>query len=160
MYQQQSLRVAPGRTEPEQFDEGLAFFARRLRFSVADLDDRDRQLLADFGRGASRDGEVRYRMLTVRHLCAIAGRSNRSEDREALPELIRAEILRTARPQLCLRSTFDEETAAVGPADVAQRAFEKMPTTGTWVVVRDALMRQMAATRFALDAVLMWSAAQ
>lgn len=159
MYQLRSPRLAPGRTEPESFDEGLGLLARRLRFSVADLDDGDRQLLADFGRGASRDGEVRYRMLTVRHLCAIAGRSTRPEDRDALPELLRAEILRHAGPQLCVGTAFDEETAAVGPADVAQRAFERNPCEAAWVVCRDTLMKQHAATRMALDALLIWTAA-
>ena len=159
MYQQRSPRVAPGRTEPEQFDEGLAFLARRLRFSVAKLSDHESDLLSDYGRGASVDGEVRYRLRTFRALCEIAGRSNRPEDREALPELVRAEILRHARVQVCLRSAIDEGTAAVGPALVAQRAFERNPCKAAWSALRDALLRQHAATRLALDAVLIWTAA-
>lgn len=158
MYQQTASRLAPGRTDAERFDDGLAFIARRLRFSVQRLDARDRQLLDDFGRGASRDGEVRYRMVTLRALCAIAGRSTRADDREALPELIRAEVLRYVDAPVSIAAAFDVETSVTGPTDVEQRVFERVKDRASWIRCRDALLRQLAATRYALDAVLMWSA--
>ena len=158
-YRPTAGRPEQGRGEPEAFDEALGFIARRLRFSVTDLTEKERDLLDDYGRGASKDGEVRYRLKTLRALLAIAARSNRLEDRDALPELFRAEILRLAGAEHCLTTAFDVETATTGPADVAQREFEKAPSPGTWIIARDALMKQAAATRFAIDALLIWSAA-
>lgn len=159
MYQQRSPSPVVGRREPEPFDNGLAFIARRLRLSVPDLDPHERQLLEDYGRGASVDGEVRYRMITLRALLAIASRSTRLEDREALPELMRGEILAADPHQvMAVPTAFDLEGSVTGPANEAQRHFELKPSRATWMICRDLLIRQHAATRFALDAVLMWAA--
>src|SRR5688572_3468436 len=154
-YQRPSPSPVAGRREPEPFDEGLPFIARRLRLSVPGLDDYERELLTNFGRGASVDGEVRYRMVTLRALLAIASCSTKLEDREALPELFRAEILAKDPCRAgSVPDAFDLETSVTGPANEAQRAFERNPSRSTWQVCRDALLRQAAATRRALDAVL------
>lgn len=147
-----------GRRDPEPFDKALAMIARRLRLSVVDLDDHERRLLEDFGRGASVDGEIRYRMITLRALLTIASRSSRIEDREALPELMRAEILIAGDGHMSIATSFDLETSTTGPADVAQREFETKPSRATWILCRDALMRQLYATRLALDAVMLFTA--
>ena len=81
-----------GRTDPASFDLQIGQIARRLRVSVPMLDERERQLLDDYARGASLHGEPRFRLITFRSLLAIARRSRRVEDRDAIPELIRAEI--------------------------------------------------------------------
>lgn len=161
MYQETRLPLAGGRTfregQPALVDDAfhheLRFIARRLLFSVPRLEVAERDLLYDLGRT-----EVRYPMKTLRALLAIASRSLRLEDQEAIPELMRAEILRQSAPSLCVRAAFDIEAPVTGPANEAQRAFELQPDRTTWERCRDALQRQLAATRHALDAVLTWRA--
>lgn len=155
-YRQPSAAPASARTEPAlDFDGRLATFARGLRLSVNDLTEQESELLTDYGRGASRDGEVRYRLRTFKALIGIARRSSRPEQREALAEIIRAELLAdVASPSIA--TAFDAETPAPGQADVRQREFERNPNPTTWAACRDALMHQLAVTRRALDAVIAW----
>lgn len=148
---QSGQRDIPG---PTSFLEDVALLARRLRLSVPDLNDRERELLHDFARAAGDDAEVRYRLVTVRAFCAIAGRSTRPEDREQLPELIRAEILRDSSEQVDVAAAFDVETSVTGPADVAQRQFERDPNPTTWRRCVDTLRQQLTATHQALCSVL------
>lgn len=156
MYQGRASRLAPARTNGEpSFDEKLARITRRLRYSVTNLAADEQQLLDDYGRGASRSGEARYRLVTFRRLIAIARRSRRPEDREALPELIRDEIAEGGAP-LDVEVAFDRETPAPGAADVAQRAFEQDPNPITRERCLEALDKQLATTRDARDAVLHW----
>jgi predicted nucleic acid-binding protein len=140
------------RTDAGSFDLQLAYVARRLLLSVSGLDERERQLLNDYARGASLHGEPRFRLITFRSLLAIARRSRRTEDREAIAELVRAEINRGAPPS-SIELAFDGETGATGPCDVEQRAFEHSPNPITWARCKAALEKQLAATRAALDAV-------
>lgn len=151
-------RLAQSRTqpaEPSTFDRELALWVRRLRFSVPDLNEYELGLLEDYGRGASVDGEVRYRLLTFKALMAIASRSPRVEDRDGLPAIVRAEIERN-RPALDIATAFDLETPAPGAADVEQRAFERDMNPITWARCKQALARQLATTRAAYDAVIGW----
>lgn len=132
----------------DPFEAGLRAIARRLQQSVPDLTAREREWLHDLARE-----ECRYPMPTVRKLNRVSRRSMNAEDREAFAELIRADSLPPA--PTCVRTAFDLETAATGPADVEQRRLEQEPRDhATWTRCRDALTRQLAATRRALDAVL------
>jgi hypothetical protein len=155
-YRAPATDAAGSRTEAGPFDKAIARFAVELRLERGpDLNDYERNLLEDFGRGASVSGEIRYRMKTLRSLISIASRSRRVELRDALPELLRAEILRNA-PAVSIEKAFDVETPAPGQADPAQRAFERDPNPITHQRCKEALERQLAATRQALDAVLAW----
>lgn len=154
-YPRQAAPSATPRTNGDSFDQRLGFIARRLRFSVPHLSERETDLIEAYGRGASRDGEARYRMVTFRSLCAIARRSRRCEDREALAELIREEVRDGAAPT-SVEVAYDAETACTGPADVEQRAFEREKNPITHARCVDALTRQLATTRVALDATLAW----
>lgn len=139
---------------PQSFDCGLAGLAKRLRLSVPNLTEYERHTIEEFARGASVDGEIRYRQRTFKALMALAARSRNIADRDALPELVRAEILANVASHVCVEEAFDRETAVTGPADVEQRAFERNPNPITWARCTDALKRQMAATETALASVL------
>lgn len=151
-YQESPCGLAVARTEPASFDLQLGHIARRLRFSVPNLDGREMRLLDEYGRGASLHGEGRYRLITFRSLLAIARRSRKPEDRDALAELVRGEIHRGTAPT-SIELAFDAETGSTGPTDVEQRAYEHNPTPITWARCKAALEKQLAATRAALDAV-------
>lgn len=151
-YQRTAFESAAPRRDADSFDRDLGTIARRLRLSVHDLTDDERQLLEEYGRGASRDGEPRYRLITFRRLCAIARRSRRAEDRDALAELVHREVTDGVDPST-VEVVFDQETASTGPTDVAQRAFEHEPNPITQARCREALERQLATTRAALDVV-------
>lgn len=134
------------RKSAEAFADEVRFIARRLLFSVQDLTSDERDWLSDLARD-----EVRYPMVTVRRLCAVSRRSRTVEDREAFAELIRAESTPVdGAPSLPL--AFDLETAAPGPADVAQRAYERAPCPSTFARCRETLLRQLVSTRDALNA--------
>lgn len=128
------------------FVDGFKALARELRLSVPDLSDADKHLLKDVA-------DDRYPMVTLVRMMAIASRSLRPEHREGLAELVRAECLAPHAGAACVSSAFDLETEATGLADLAQRHFERAPCPSTWQRVRDALTRQMHATRRSLDAV-------
>ena len=135
--------------DADPFEAALRAIARRLRESVSDLTLREKEFLYDLARE-----EARYPMPTVRKICRIARRSELPEDREAFANLILAESL-PAIDSSCLRTAFDLETPAPGEADPLQRALEHNPTCReTWQRCRDALARQLAASRHALHAVL------
>lgn len=134
--------------DQDPFEAGQRAIARRLLKSVPDLTPRERDFLYDLARE-----EVRYPMPTVRKICRISRRSANAADREAFAELIRGESLPQA--EVNLREAFDHETAATGPADVAQREFERNPTCPTaWQRCKDALHQQVVRSRRALDVVL------
>lgn len=130
------------------FEEQLQSLAQRLLSSVLGLTTADKQFLRDLARD-----EARYPMRTLRRLIGLAAMSVRPEDREALAELVRAEILAQTQSAFCLATAFDHETEANGAADVAQRAYERERTRSTWEWCLSTLTRQMAATRQAIDAV-------
>lgn len=152
-YRRRASRSVTANAHRSPFDIGLANFAIRLRESVPNQTAYEHGLLEEFARGASAVGEIRYRQTTLKALIAIAARSKCPADRDALPELIRAEIL-AAGPPLCVATAFDSETAATGPADVEQRAFEQNPNPITKARVVTALRQQIAASLTALTAVL------
>jgi len=128
------------------FEAGLRAVARQLAASVPDLSEREREWLSDMARD-----EVRYHMVTVQRLCAAARRSTDLTAREAFAELIRATSM-PAKQTLPVPVAFDLETPAPGVADVAQRAYERDPNPSTLTRCRQALARQLAVTRIALDA--------
>lgn len=128
------------------FVAGFKTLAGNLRLSVADLTESEKHLLKDIA-------DDRYPMKTMLNVMAIASRSLRPEHREELAELVRAECLAPHAGAACVSSAFDLETEATGLADLAQRHFERAPCPSTWQRVREALTRQMHATRRSLDAV-------
>lgn len=137
--------IAP---EADPFEVELREVARRLRKSVPNLTPRERDFLDDLART-----EIRYPMPTVRKICRLSRRSTDPAAREGFAELIRADSL--PADALSLTAAFDLETPAPGEADPLQRALEQNPMCPTaWRRCRDALARQLVATRRALDAVL------
>jgi len=141
------------RSEADSFDYRLGQIAHQLRISLSDLDPAEKRLLEDYGRGASANGEARYRMVTFRRLCAIARRSRKPEVREALAELIRDEVFDGVAPT-CQEVAFDQEAPVTGQCDVAQRQYELHPTPITRARCVEWLKRQIAVSRAALEAVI------
>lgn len=141
-----SAPSAPRVDDP--FVAGLQTIARRLLFSTPRLASTDRQFLYDVARQ-----EARFPMTGLRRLMAIAAHSTKPEDREALPELIRAECL-VGVHAVDVAIAFDEETAAQGIADVAQRAYERHPSPTTQARVVEAFTAHLTGLRRSLDAVL------
>lgn len=119
MHQQPAACLAAVRKNPESFEAGLALVARRLLFSAVGLSDGDRQFLHDVTRS-----EARFPMRALQRLVAISRRSVQPDDREALPELIRREILGD-ESAMTVAAAFDFETSAQGEADMAQRRYER-----------------------------------
>jgi hypothetical protein len=151
MYAARTRASAPNRTPTEypsssQFAPAVEQLARRLRVSVLGLDDADRHLLQDIAEG-------RYPMKTFCRLMAIAKRSNRTEDRFALAELVRRECMGIERHEISL--VFDAETIAQGPADVAAREYERHPSSVTWQRAVDAFTTHFNTIRVSLDALLL-----
>jgi hypothetical protein len=135
---------------PDSFDARLREIARELRSSISDLSERETEFLYDLARE-----ESRYPMPTVRKLCALSRRSRNPKAREAFAELIR-EYSIPADADAAVTATFDLETRATGPADVAQRQFERDKNPITYARVKDALELQVAVSQLALAAVLRW----
>lgn len=126
----------------------LQRLARSLYFSAPNVTARNREFLQDFARG-----EGRYQLVALQRLIMCARASTKLEDREALAEIIRAELLADA-PASCVVSSFDAETIANGDANIAQRQYERTRCRAAWERCRDALIAQAVATRVALDAVM------
>lgn len=125
----------------------LQRLARALYFSAGpNISPRNREFLQDFARG-----EARYQLVALQRLIMCARASCKPEDREALAEIIRAELL-ADEPTKCVATAFDYETTANGEANNAQRQFERTRCRSSWERARDALMQQYAATRASLDA--------
>src|SRR4051812_48845040 len=123
MYQQSPARLAPCRTESDDFSKGLAFVARRMLFSAMQLSEAERQLLHDMARA-----ESRYAFKTLQSLINIAPRCAKVEDQEALPEFIRGRIA-ARRTTLCDPFTaFAVETEAQGLTDIAQYKYARRPS--------------------------------
>lgn len=144
----------PHATRPEaptsrNFEPLVKRIAHRLLASVPDLSDRDRQWLKDIARE-----ETRYQFVTLQRLCDVSRRSRRLEDREAFAALILSES--TPADALPIDRAFTLETPATGAADVEQRHFELEPTPITAGRCREALERQLATTKAALEAVRQW----
>lgn len=133
---------------PDTFEAGLRAIARHLRDSVADLTERETAFLYDLARE-----EVRYPMPTVRKLCALSRRSRNPRVREAFAELIRQESL-ALDADLSVTVGFDLETRATGPADVAQRQFERDRNPITYARAKAALQEQVASSELALLALV------
>lgn len=133
----------------DPFEEGLRQIAKRLRTSIAQLTEREREFLHDLARA-----EARYCMPTVRKIAALSRRSRRVDDREAFATLILAES--TPDVESDVEKAFETEAPCTGAADVQQRAFELHPTVITAARCRAALERQLATTREALGAVREW----
>jgi hypothetical protein len=151
-YQRPARGPVPARTKTDRFDHQIGFIARRFKFSVRNLSDAETQLLDDYARGASYNGEARHRLITFRRLCAIARRSRSPEDREALAELVRAECIDGVEPTP-FEIAFDLETPVPGATDDAQRQFERNPTPISWRRCLDSLKRQETVTKIARFAV-------
>lgn len=132
MYQHSPVTLAGDRRNAgsgargEAFLATLQFIARRLLFSVLGLTDDERQFLHDVARS-----EHRYRMIALQRLMAIAARSVKPEDREALAEVVRAWCLAGVPAVTDIRLAGDLETRAQGEHDVAWRAFEVSPSLVT-----------------------------
>lgn len=148
MYQSHAARLAPPRTNPDDFSKGLAFIARRMLFSAISLTESERQLLHDLSRA-----ESRYAFKTLQSLIAIAPRCAKVEDQEALPEFIRGRIAER-RERIDPFTAFAAETEAQGLADIAQWKFARRPNDITKAEVIEALRRQQAATRLSIDTLL------
>lgn len=137
---------------PDPFEEGLRKIARALRESVAELSPRETEFLYDLARD-----ERRYPMPTVRKLCGLSRRSRNPLHREALAELIRLEST-AMEGDVAITAAFDIETPSTGPADIAQRHFERDRNPITYARVKAALEHQIAATQVALLSVVRWGA--
>lgn len=148
MYQTTPRVLVVGRTDPDAFLRDLQQIARNLLVSVLGMDEADRQFLHDVARG-----EGRYQMKALRRLVGLSRLSLRPDHREALAELVRRESLADVTAARDVGLAFDLETGANGEADVAQRQFERFPSSATRDRVRGALTTQLYATRAALDAV-------
>lgn len=135
---------------PDSFEDGLRRIARALRESIPDLTDRETDFLYDLARE-----ESRYPMPTVRKLCALSRRSRNARVREAFAELIRVHSI-ALESDAGVTFTFDLEMRATGPADIAQRQFERDKNPITYARVKAALEEQVATSQLALLAVLRW----
>jgi hypothetical protein len=130
-----------------EFLTDLQEFARQLDANVPRTD-KEADFLQDVARG-------RYEMKALQRLIDIARRSERPEQREFLAELVRRQTIAGSGHAISIAAVFDEETAATGETDNAQRRFERAPDCpSTWHLVREKLTRQLVTTRAALDAVL------
>lgn len=134
-YQRSTPRLASS-----TFVSDVQQLARELHATVP-RDDSDSAFLQDIARG-------RYQMVAMQRLIEIAARSPRPEHHEILSEIVRPRS--AASP--CVSTAFGAETESTGPADVAQREYELAPCKSTWQRARQALIRQLASTRMALDA--------
>lgn len=137
---------------PDPFDDRLRAIAKDLRGpgGVSDLTDRERDFLYDLARE-----ETRYPMPTVRKLCALSRRARNPMVREAFAELIR-EFSVPAEADPSVTAAYDHETRATGPADIAQRAFERDRNPITYARAIDALQLQLETTQLALATTKRW----
>ena len=147
----QTQEVAPALL-PDPFDVKLRVLAQDLRGpgGVVDLSDRERDFLYDLARE-----ETRYPMPTVRKLCALSRRARNPLVREAFAELIR-EYSVPANADPSVTAAYDHETRSTGPADIAQRAFERDRNPITYARAKEALELQLAATQLALATTVRW----
>lgn len=137
---------------PDPFDHRLRAIAKDLRGpgGVSDLTDRERDFLYDLARE-----ETRYPMPTVRKLCALSRRARNPMVREAFAELIR-ECSLPGNVDPSVTAAFDHETRATGPADIAQRNFERARNPITYARCKEALELQVATSQLALATVVRW----
>lgn len=147
----QTPEVAPALL-PDPFDDRLREIAKDLRGpgGVADLTDRERDFLYDLARE-----ETRYPMPTVRKLAALSRRARSPMVREAFAELIREYSL-PANAVPSVTAAYDHETRATGPADIAQRAFERDRNPITYARAKEALQHQLETTQLALVTTVRW----
>jgi hypothetical protein len=97
-----------------------------------------------------KDGaEGRHKHATMQRVMRLAALSDKPEHHEMLSELVRPTVRTPA-----IATAFLLETASNGDANNAQMRYAHAPCKSAWLACRDALMRQMATTRSALDAVL------
>lgn len=146
-YRQSSASPA---TPPDSFEGAIRKVARGLRESIPDLSDRDKEFLYDMARE-----ETRYPMPTVRRLCALSRRSRDPIARDAFATLI-LELSVNGDEEAAVTRAFDLELRSTGPADIAQRAFEREKNPITYERVKAALEAQRATTDLALLAVVRW----
>lgn len=142
-YHRSSLSVA------STFARDLQLIARRLYVSAPTLPQSDRQFLKDVARD-----ERRYGFISLQRLISCSRQSVKPEDREALPELIRGEILSGVPLEFNIAMAFDAETFAQGEADNAQRLYERRLCAASRDVAIEKLTVHHAALRASLDAVL------
>jgi hypothetical protein len=142
--------VEPVNIPGDDFEKGMRTIARLLRGSVPSIGARDTDFLYDLARE-----EVRYPMPTVRKICALSRRSTNTMAHGAFAELIRRECTPDdAAPGVTI--AFDLETRKTGPADVAQRDFEKNRNPITYARAKAALTEQSEAAQHALLALVRW----
>lgn len=103
-----------------------------------DLTEKEAQLVQDI-----RKGRNRFVMLEL--LLDIASRHPAVA--ESLIGVFERRLRQKADGSPCVASAFNDETAAQGEADFAQRLFEQAPCRSTYRRVRDSLARH----RFTLD---------
>lgn len=152
-----SRAAAPYRTPhtppallPDAFDGALRTVARQLRQTIPDLTSRETEFLYDLARE-----EARYPMPTVRKLCALSRRCRNARVRESFAELIRQySVPADANPSVT--SAFDHELRATGPADIAQRNFERDRNPITYARCKEALELQVATSQLALATLVRW----
>lgn len=135
----------------QAFDDGVRQVAGKILFG-ANVSASD----ADFLHDVRRRDDKRYEFKALRRLIGLSRQCRRREDREALAEFIRGQILGDdPESAMEISLVFDDETVATSGADPVQRALERHPNCRTtWERCRDALTRQLVATRRALDVVL------
>ena len=135
---------------PDPFETGMRAVAHALRDTVPDLSPSDKEFLYDLARE-----ETRYPMPTVRKLCALARRSRNPVAREAFATIVR-ELCFSDDNDVTVTRSFDLELRSTGPADIAQRQFEKDKNPVTYARVKAALEAQLSTTELALLAVVRW----
>jgi hypothetical protein len=124
MYQRNVVRVAAPRRDAGsgRLLARLRTAARQLYFSAVGVDAADRQFLQDFARD-----EERYQLVALQRLVAIARCSVKPEDREAIAEIIRGELLDGVPAVQDVQFAGELEMKAQAEHDLAWRAFELSP---------------------------------
>lgn len=125
MYADPSRSSASSRTNAfvsaGTFERDVEHLARRLRLSVPGLTDGEVHHLKDVA-------DQRYRFVSLQRLMAIAARSTRPDDREALAEFVRRECLLGIDVIRDRAIVGRLEVVAQGPHDVAWNEYTLNPS--------------------------------